>query len=189
MSLPPAMFRCIRNVHSSGLYYNFAKSVCYRSYTSEAAAQPEKPLTMPTPGAEKVFDVKLSKIVDEIEKLTLLEVSDLNQLLKKRLNIPDTPMMAMGAMPVAATHASAQDEAEEPKAVKSSYTVKITKFDESKKVGLIKEIKGLVSGLNLVQAKKFVESVPQIIKSDLSKEEAEKLKSHLESLGATVVMD
>ena len=60
----------------------------------------------------------------------------------------------------------------------------MTKFDEAKKVATIKEVKTIVEGLNLVQAKKFVESCPQIIKADISKDEAEKLKSRLEAVGA-----
>lgn len=41
----------------------------------------------------------------------------------------------------------------------------------------------------LTQAKKFVESVPQTVRADLPKEEAEKLKASLEAVGATVVLE
>lgn len=73
--------------------------------------------------------------------------------------------------------------------MKSVYVVKLVGFDDTKKVALIKEMKSLVPGLNLVQAKKFVESVPQIIKNNLSKEEADQLKASLESLGGKVVLE
>ncbi|XP_053204659.1 39S ribosomal protein L12, mitochondrial-like [Panonychus citri] len=159
------------------------RSIAVRTYSAVAGG--EKPLAMPAVD----FDPKLHEIVDKIEKLTLFEVSNLNQLLKTRLNIPETTMI--GSMPSVSAAPVEEQESDEQtvKAVKSAYTVKLVKFDETKKVGLIKEIKTLISGLNLVQAKKFVESIPQVVKSDLSKDEAEKLKTQLESLGATVSVD
>ncbi len=66
----------------------------------------------------------------------------------------------------------------------TSFTVKLESFDTAKKVTLIKEIKNLVEGMNLVQAKKFVESCPTVVKADLSKDEAEKLKESLIAAGA-----
>jgi large subunit ribosomal protein L7/L12 len=93
---------------------------------------------------------------------------------------------------------------------KTSFTLKLVRFDETKKVPLIKEIKNVVEGMNLVQvscdfwshvpvwcnpcydveqAKKFVESAPQILKSNMPKDEAEKTKAALEALGAVVEMD
>ena len=65
----------------------------------------------------------------------------------------------------------------------------MTGFDDTKKVGLIKEMKAIVPGMNLVQAKKFVESVPQLIRKDVSKEEADKLKASLEALGARITVE
>lgn len=149
-----------------------------------------QPLTEPSPSGEpKNYPVKIQNIVNEISKLTLLEVAELNQLLKKSLNIPDAaPMMPMGFMPMAAAPAT-EGEEQEPQKVKSSFTVKLSKFDESKKVALIREIKGLMEGMNLVQAKKFVESAPQVVKADIGKDEADKLKAALEAVGATVEVE
>ena len=73
--------------------------------------------------------------------------------------------------------------------VKSSFTVKLTKFDDKQKVALIKEIKNLIPGTNLVQAKKFVESVPQIVKADVDKEEADNLKAAITKVGGEVTID
>jgi large subunit ribosomal protein L7/L12 len=90
--------------------------------------------------------------------------------------------------------------------VQTEFTVKLMKFDETKKVALIKEVKALIEGMNLVQvlkfyssmykdrcynfhllfqAKKFVESAPTIVKADISKEEADKLAGALIAVGAT----
>ncbi|CAG7706157.1 unnamed protein product [Allacma fusca] len=159
-------------------------------YSTESKPQ-DSPISVSTPlGQDKVYDPKLARIVDEISKLTLLEVADLNELLKKTLNIPDTPMMgpmAMGAFNLGAAAAPAAEEEEvaAPKKVQTSFTLKLMKFDDTKKVPLIKEVKNLLEGMNLVQAKKFVESSPTIIKADIDKEEAEKLKAAFEAVGAT----
>ena len=124
-------------------------------------------------------------IVDSIAELNLLEVSDLNALLKERLNISDAPvMMASGGAPAAAAAPEEDEEPAEPVAVQTSFTVKLNAFDAAKKVALIKELKGQVEGMNLVQAKKFVESAPAVVKADIAKDEAEALKKALEAAGA-----
>ncbi|XP_065561398.1 large ribosomal subunit protein bL12m-like [Artemia franciscana] len=127
------------------------------------------------------FPEKIQKIVNDISQLTLFEVAELNKLLKITLNISDVPVMAYGG-PAAP---KAEEEEEVPAAqVQTAFTVKLMKYDDSKKVALIKEMKNLVEGMNLVQAKKFVESAPAVVKADLSKEEAEKLKDALAAAGA-----
>jgi len=158
-------------------------------YSSAAAPvstpKEDAPISVSQPvGKEKSYDPKLVKIVQDISKLTLIEVSDLNELLKKTLNIPDTPMM--GSMNFAPTAAAPVEEEEvAPKKVQTSFTLKLLKFDDSKKVPLIKECKSLLDGMNLVQAKKFVESAPCIVKADIAKDEAESLRKALEAVGAS----
>ncbi|NXQ20061.1 DIC protein, partial [Peucedramus taeniatus] len=68
---------------------------------------------------------------------------------------------------------------------KTHFTVKLTELKAADKVKLIKEVKNFVPGVNLVQAKKLVESLPQEIKANASKEEAEKIKAALEAAGGT----
>lgn len=116
-------------------------------------------------------------------------MSDLNELLRKKLNIKDVAMsyaaMPGGGAPAQAAKAEAEPEPEAmPKATKSSFKLKLVKFDDAKKVALIKEIKTLGENMNLVQAKKFVESLPQVFKDNIGKEDAEKLKAQLEKAGA-----
>merc|ERR1712137_1129421 len=113
--------------------------------------------------SQAVAAEKLNKIVSDISQLTLIEVAE--------LNIPDAPMMAYGAAPAAP--AKEQEEVdEEPQAkVQTSFTLKLTQFNDSKKIALIKEIKNLVEGMNLVQAKKFVENLPAVVRADIPKEE------------------
>lgn len=116
--------------------------------TATASASAEK-LTIPVPeSAEKPPNPKLDNIVNQIAGLNLLEVSELSGLLKKKLNLPDTAMMPMGGfMQAAGPAAPAADEEEAaPKVVKSTFKVKMTKYDEKQKVALIKEIKNLFDG-------------------------------------------
>ncbi|KAJ1347249.1 hypothetical protein KIN20_002266 [Parelaphostrongylus tenuis] len=145
---------------------------------------------MPLP-SDDVVSPKVAALVDEIANLSLLEVADLNRALKKRLNIADQPMMPAGMMMAAhsASGASAgetKENASSDAPQKMTFSVKLTKFDDSKKIALIKEIRATIPGLNLVQAKKFVESAPVVVKEDMGKTEAEEMKAALEKAGATV---
>ncbi|XP_028843067.1 large ribosomal subunit protein bL12m [Denticeps clupeoides] len=153
--------------------------------TADAIAVP------PLDGAPKQYSPKIQQLVSDIASLTLLEVSDLNELLKKTLNIQDGGMMAMGAMAAqAAPAAQAPEEDAAPvKKEKTHFTVKLTEVNAAEKVKLIKEVKNCMQGLNLVQAKKLVESLPQEIRANVSKEEAEKLKAALEAAGGTVLLE
>lgn len=66
-------------------------------------------LRLPIPEGEDVtYSPKIESLVAEITKLTLLEVSELSTALKKRLNLPDAPVMAFGAGPAAAVAPSAE---------------------------------------------------------------------------------
>merc|ERR1719403_445344 len=114
--------------------------------------------------------------------MTILEVADLNELLKIKLNIKDVPVMAAAA----AAAPSEEEEVEAKPREKTIFTVKLASFDAGKKVALIKEVKNLLEGMNLVQAKKFVESAPQTLKEDVPKEEAEALKVALEAAGGVI---
>lgn len=68
------------------------------------------------------------------------------------------------------------------------FTVKLMAFEAGSKPKVIKEVKNLL-GLSLVDSKKFVESVPKIMKESVPKEEAEKIMATLKELGATVVLE
>merc|ERR1712179_580413 len=133
---------------------------------------------------------KISKLVDDISQLNLLEVSDLNSLLKTRLNISDAPVMMAGPATAAAPVAKEEEEEEAaPQVIQTSFTVKLNKFDPAKKVAIIKEIKSLVEGMNLVQAKKFVESAPAVVKADIAKDEAGKILAALVAVGGECVVE
>ncbi|XP_050531892.1 39S ribosomal protein L12, mitochondrial [Daktulosphaira vitifoliae] len=144
-----------------------------------------QPLVVPDPDGTVQASPKLEKLYEEITSLNMIEVAQFSELLKVRLNLKDVPMGA-----VVSTSAAAQEEEEEvAQTVKTSFTVKLMKFDEKQKVALIKEVKNLLDGMNLVQAKKFVESAPAVVKTDIGKDEADKLKEALSKVGAECVID
>ncbi|XP_037666671.1 39S ribosomal protein L12, mitochondrial [Choloepus didactylus] len=146
----------------------------------------------PLDNAPKVYPPKIQQLVQDIAGLTLLEISDLNELLKKTLKIQDVGLMpAGGLMPGAAVATPEVAEEEEiPKQKEQThFTVRLTEAKPVDKVKLIKEIKNYVQGINLVQAKKLVESLPQEIKANVTKAEAEKIKAALEAVGGTVVLE
>ncbi|XP_043489706.1 39S ribosomal protein L12, mitochondrial [Polistes fuscatus] len=157
--------------------------VCQSDAAPIASTRPTENLTIPVPeGMDKPVSAKLDQIAKDIISLNLIEVMELSNLLKKRLNLPDAPVMPVGGF----APAPKQEEEEAPKAVKTSFTVKLLKFDEKQKVPLIKEIKNLLPNTNLVQAKKFIESIPVVVMADISKEEADKLKETISKVGGEV---
>lgn len=130
---------------------------------------------------------KISQIVDQISTLTLLETSALVSELKNRLNISDISLPAAGAAaPV--TTAPVEEEVKEAVEEQTIFAVKLESFDAKSKPKIIKEVKSLL-GLSLVESKKFVEAAPKVLKDNVAKEDAEKIKTTLEGLGAKVVLE
>uniref|UniRef100_A0A914ZJN1 39S ribosomal protein L12, mitochondrial n=1 Tax=Parascaris univalens TaxID=6257 RepID=A0A914ZJN1_PARUN len=163
-------------------------SAATASSTAGAPGLPlEKGEKLSEPSDSRMPSEKVQRLVEEIVSLSLLDVADLNKALKKRLNLPDAPMMmtlpavAGSPAPAAASTEAATEAQDVPQ--KMTFSVKLTKFDDSKKIALIKEVRNAISGLNLVQAKKFVDSAPAVVKEDLGKTEAEELKAALEKAG------
>lgn len=144
-----------------------------------------------TPVEQKhvTIDPKISKIVEDISKLTLLETSSLINELKVQLNIPDISFPAAGSAPASgSTSAVEEAKEEETKEEKTIFSVKLESFDAKTKPKIIKEIKSLL-GLSLVEAKKFVEAAPKVLKENVAKEDADKIKVTLEGLGAKITLE
>ncbi|KAI7828244.1 ribosomal protein L7/L12 C-terminal domain-containing protein [Gamsiella multidivaricata] len=141
------------------------------------------------PGSSQAVDPKIVSIVDQISGLTLLQTADLVSLLKTRLNIQEIAMPSGGYAASAGQAAAAAPVEEEKVVEKTEFSVKLEKFDAAAKAKLIREIKNIIPGINLVEAKKFVEGAPKVVKENLNKADAEKLKKTLEDLGATVSLE
>ncbi|KAI0786406.1 ribosomal protein L7/L12 C-terminal domain-containing protein [Abortiporus biennis] len=179
-----AALRTVSRLSSASRSRTFSSS---SRWLSAAAAEATSSSTPPPPPAVSA-DPKLNKIVDDISGLTLLQAADLVTLLKSRLNIQEIAMPAAGPAPVAAAAADDAPAEEKPKE-KTQFSVKLESFEASAKPKVIKEVKALVPNLTLIEAKKFVESLPQILKADLNKEDAEKLKKTFEAIGGIVVLE
>jgi large subunit ribosomal protein L7/L12 len=118
----------------------------------------------------------LSKLVDELSGLTVLEAAELAKLLEEKWGVS-----AAAAIAVAAPGASA---AAAPAEEKTEFTVVLAAIGE-KKIEVIKEVRAL-TGLGLKEAKDLVEGAPKNVKEGVSKDEAEKVKAQLEKAGAKV---
>ena len=123
----------------------------------------------------------LSKIVDDLSSLTVLEAAELSKLLEEKWGVSAAAPMAM-AMPAAGGGAAAPAEAAEEQ---TEFTVVLTGGGD-KKINVIKEVRGIRSDLGLKEAKDLVEGAPQNIKENVSKQEAEDIAKKLTEAGASV---
>ena len=123
----------------------------------------------------------LSKIVDDLSALTVLEAAELSKLLEEKWGVSAAAPMAM-AMPAGGGGAAAPAEAAEEQ---TEFTVILTAGGD-KKINVIKEVRGIRSDLGLKEAKDLVEGAPQPVKENVSKQEAEEIKKKLEEAGAKV---
>ncbi|GAA5950739.1 hypothetical protein JCM3765_000594 [Sporobolomyces pararoseus] len=164
------------------------------SSISFAEPTPSPASSTPPPSSTAELSPKINSIVEEISKLTLLEAADLVDALKSRLNIVDIALPAASAVPVnpsggaGGADAGASAEPEKPKE-KTVFNVNLTKIDAAQKAKAIREVKAIMTGMNLVEAKKFVESLPKTLKEGATKEEAEKLQTLFKGIGAEVSLD
>jgi large subunit ribosomal protein L7/L12 len=120
----------------------------------------------------------LSKLVDELSHLTVLEAAELAKLLEEKWGVSAAAAVAVAAAPGAAGAAAA------PAEEKTEFTPVLAAIGD-KKIEVIKEVRAL-TGLGLKEAKDLVEGAPKPIKEGVNKEEAEKIKATLEKVGAKV---
>jgi large subunit ribosomal protein L7/L12 len=120
---------------------------------------------------------ELSKIVDELSKLTVLEAAELAKMLEEKWGVTAAAAVAVAAAPGAGGGAAAAEE-------KTEFNVILASVGD-KKIEVIKEVRAL-TGLGLKEAKDLVEGAPKPVKEGVNKEEAEKIKTTLEKVGAKV---
>lgn len=122
----------------------------------------------------------IEEIVERIEKLTLLEASDLKKALEEKFGVTAAaPVMMGGGMAGGAGGAA-------PAAVEAQteFTV-VLKSAGAQKINVIKVVRA-ATGLGLKEAKDLVDGAPKNVKEAISKDEADKLKKELEEAGAQV---
>ena len=123
---------------------------------------------------------ELSKIVEDLSKLTVLEAAELAKMLEEKWGVTAAAAVAVAAAPGAGAGAAAAEE-------KTEFTAMLTAVGD-KKIEVIKEVRAL-TGLGLKEAKDLVEGAPKAVKEGVNKEEADKIKTTLEKVGAKVELN
>ncbi len=129
-------------------------------------------------GQTKKKDKKMTQeeIVEALSKLSVLEVANLVKALEEKWGVSAAaPVAAVAAGPAAAAA---------PAEEKTEFDVKLADVPADKKIAVIKEVRG-ATGLGLAESKKLVED-KGVVKSGISKADAEELKKKLEAAGAKV---
>lgn len=120
----------------------------------------------------------LSKIVDELSSLTVLEAAELSKLLEEKWGVSAAAPVAAAAAAGGAAAAAA------PVEEKTEFDVVLTDAG-AQKINVIKEVRA-ITGLGLKEAKDLVEAAPKPVKEGVSKADADKFKAQLEAAGAKV---
>ncbi len=121
--------------------------------------------------------LSVQEIVEAIEQLTVLELSELVKALEEKFGVSAAPVAV--AAPVAGAGAPAEAVEE-----KTSFDVVLTDVG-GQKVKVLKVLRE-ITGLSLQEVKSLIDSLPKPVKEGISKEEAEEIKKKLEEVGAKV---
>ena len=119
----------------------------------------------------------LSKIVDDLSSLTVLEAAELSKLLEEKWGVSAAAPVAVAAAGGAGAAAVVEEE-------KTEFDV-ILADAGANKINVIKDVRA-ITGLGLKEAKDLVEAAPKAVKEGVSKAEAADLKKKLEDAGAKV---
>ncbi len=141
----------------------------------------EEKTTVEETTEEKTVEVpaKFKSLVEEIEKMSVLDLAELVKILEKKFGVSaaaPTMMMAGGAP------AAAGEAAEE----KTEFDIEITEAGANK-IQVIKAVRA-ITDMGLKDAKDLVDAAPKIVKEGVKKEEAEAIKKQLEEAGAKVTL-
>jgi large subunit ribosomal protein L7/L12 len=124
-------------------------------------------------------ETKIQQVIETIEGLTVTELAELVKSLKDKFGVSAPAFMAAGPMPAAGA-APAEAKAEE----QSEFTVTLVSVGD-KKIQVLKELRA-VTQLGLKEAKDIIDKTPSVVKENVSKEDAAKIKAKLEEVGAKV---
>jgi large subunit ribosomal protein L7/L12 len=125
-----------------------------------------------------VVPEKFAKLVEEIEKMSVLDLSELVKVLEDKFGVTAAAPVMMGAMPAAAGEAAAEE--------KTDFDVELTNAG-AQKINVIKAVRE-ITGLGLKEAKDLVDGAPKVVKEKVAKADAETMKKKLEEAGATVTL-
>lgn len=124
-----------------------------------------------------VVPEKFQALVEQIEKMSVLDLSELVKVLEDKFGVSAAAPAMMMAGPVAGVAAPAAEE-------KTEFNVELTDAGANK-IAVIKVVKEL-TGLGLAEAKALVDGAPKAVKEGVKKEEAEAMKAKIEEAGGKV---
>ena len=126
---------------------------------------------------EVIVPEKFKKLVEEIEKMSVLDLSELVKVLEEKFGVSAAaPAMMMAAAPAAGGAAAAEE--------KTEFNVELADAGANK-ISVIKVVKE-ITGLGLAEAKALVDGAPKMIKEGVKKEEAEEMKKKIVEAGGSV---
>lgn len=129
---------------------------------------------------ETVVPEKFKSIVSDIEKLSVLDLSELVKVLEGKFGVTAAAPMMMGAMAGGAGAAAAATEE------KSEFNVELTEAGANK-IAVIKVVRE-ITGLGLKEAKDIVDGAPKVVKENVAKASAEEMKKKIEEAGGKAVL-
>lgn len=121
---------------------------------------------------------KFKSLVSEIEKMSVLDLSELVKVLEDKFGVSAAAPIMMGAMAPAASGAQAEE--------KTEFNIELTNSGANK-IAVIKVVREITQ-LGLKEAKDIVDGAPKTIKENIKKAEAEEMKKKLETAGAQVTL-
>jgi len=128
---------------------------------------------------EVIVPEKFKALVEQIEKMSVLDLSELVKILEDKFGVSAAAPAMMMAAPAAGAGAPAAEE-------KSEFNVELTDVGANK-INVIKAVKE-VTGLGLADAKAIVDGAPKIVKEGVKKEDAENMKKKIEEAGGKVTL-
>lgn len=130
------------------------------------------------------MSVTKEDVIQFIENMTVLELSDFIKDLEEKFGVTAAMPMMAAAAPAAAGAVPAAEAAEE----KTEFNVILTGYEAEKKIQVIKVVRAITS-LGLKEAKDLVEGVPKPVKEAVSKDEAANIKKQLEEVSGQVKVE
>lgn len=124
---------------------------------------------------------KFEKLVSEIEKMSVLDLSELVKVLEEKFGVSAAAPVMMGGSAMGGGAAAAEAPAE-----KTEFDVELTAAG-GQKINVIKAVRE-ITGLGLKESKDMVDGAPKVIKEKAAKADAETMKKKLEDAGATVTL-
>ena len=121
----------------------------------------------------------INKIIENLEKLTLLETSELITKIKDIFNIDINSSINFNTNKDQDINLNTLEDK------KNSFSISLTEIPLDKKIAVLKIVR-VITGLGLKESKDIVDNIPKILKENINQEEVDKIKNELESVGAKV---